>query len=772
MQKEKKVTKKITFSILLIILALGIQYRFIGIRWNQRTNLHPDEYGLTNTLNQLSLPENISDYFNTRISPISPYQKYDKTGNVIASGPDNWMRWGQWPMIIIRGVAEITGNTGYDEIRITGRYLSAIFDILTILLIFFAGKKLYGNIVGLLGSVLSSLTVMQIQQSHFMTVDNFAVFFSTLSMYAAIQISQYTLVKENRLSNKKAYRFDWRILNWFLIFSLGFGMAIASKINLIPLAGMVIVASFVSFSDLKLLNSRSLQSIICSLSVCLIIAFIFAIITFRICQPMAFREPTGDTSLFSFHLNQDWIHSIKLAQMESNGIGGGPPAEQWTDRPMIFFPLINMLLWGMGIPLGIFAWLCFLKATIDIFKHTQTWKSHLLPVVWVGSYFLFMATRWVKSMRYFLPIYPFLCLFASWGLVEIYKSVCFSNRRDFVSKISKISIVILIITILGGTLIWAHAFVKSTYEQDHTRIQATEWILQNIPAPIHIEINKGDEKFNIPISVPNGQIVTFNTQFIQSFTSQTSGTLTAVTLPHVSNTTEDQTIICLTISYDPQGQQVLDQSIIVVPYSQNERGVKVQGKFNGVKIEKGKEYYVTASILTQGEIKIYRNIIVNEDWDEGLPVPIDGYNPFGQFYQGSTMYVRGIDDENKRTMYYENLEKADYIIIPSQRALWSVCRLPLMYPMTLEYYRTLFSGDLGFNQVALFQAPIKIGALWISDIGGTFGWKTLPDLPLFNFNPLSAEEAFSVYDHPPVWIFEKKKISRFIMREVSSNQLT
>jgi len=86
-----------------------------------------------------------------------------------------------------------------------------------------------------------------------------------------------------------------------------------------------------------------------------------------------------------------------------------------------------------------------------------------------------------------------------------------------------------------------------------------------------------------------------------------------------------------------------------------------------------------------------------------------------------------------------------------------VCRLPLMYPMTLEYYRTLFSGDLGFNQVALFQAPIKIGALWISDIGGTFGWKTLPDLPLFNFNPLSAEEAFSVYDHPPVWIFEKKE---------------
>jgi hypothetical protein len=29
-----------------------------------------------------------------------------------------------------------------------------------------------------------------------------------------------------------------------------------------------------------------------------------------------------------------------------------------------------------------------------------------------------MGTRWVKSVRYFLPIYPFLCLLAAWLLIE------------------------------------------------------------------------------------------------------------------------------------------------------------------------------------------------------------------------------------------------------------------------------------------------------------------------------------------------------------------
>jgi len=165
-------------ALLVVLIAVGIVFRFGWVNWSQGANLHPDEYGLTNTLTQLSLPKSLGDYFNTRISPLSPYQKYDLNGLKLKDGPDNRMRWGQWPITILRAMGEATGNAGYDEIRLMGRSLSALADCLSLLLIFLIGRRLYSYRVGLLAAALSSLAVMQIQQSHFMTVDNFAVFFT------------------------------------------------------------------------------------------------------------------------------------------------------------------------------------------------------------------------------------------------------------------------------------------------------------------------------------------------------------------------------------------------------------------------------------------------------------------------------------------------------------------------------------------------------------------------------------------------------------------
>jgi len=149
-------------------------------------------------------------------------------------------------------------------------------------------------------------------------------------------------------------------------------------------------------------------------------------------------------------------------------------------------------------------------------------------------------------------------------------------------------------------------------------------------------------------------------------------------------------------------------------------------------------------------------VIAVESWDEGLPVPYDGYDPFGQLYSGVTLEVRWGDSVDKKTMFVKTLQQTDYIIMSSQRAIWASCRLPKSYPMTMAYYRALFNGGLGFDLVATFTAPMKIGPLNVSDVAGTFTWNQTPQMPLFNHNILSAEEAFSVYDHPPVWIFKKR----------------
>ncbi|HRE26272.1 MAG TPA: hypothetical protein PK954_06540, partial [Anaerolineales bacterium] len=180
----------LVFDLLLVgAIALGMFFRFSWTNWNQNTDLHPDEYGLTSTLTRLEIPQTVEDYFNTRISPISPYARYDEAGNKIGDGPDNVMRWGQWPIILLKWSATLTENTGYTEQRLFGRQMSALADSIGVFVIVIIGWRLYSLRHGLLAGALSALAVMQIQQSHFMTSDTIAVAFTALTMWMAVEVS-------------------------------------------------------------------------------------------------------------------------------------------------------------------------------------------------------------------------------------------------------------------------------------------------------------------------------------------------------------------------------------------------------------------------------------------------------------------------------------------------------------------------------------------------------------------------------------------------------
>jgi len=62
---------RLLIELLLVILILvGVIFRFSWSDWHQGTNLHPDEYGLTNTLVQLEPPQSLVDYFNPITSMI------------------------------------------------------------------------------------------------------------------------------------------------------------------------------------------------------------------------------------------------------------------------------------------------------------------------------------------------------------------------------------------------------------------------------------------------------------------------------------------------------------------------------------------------------------------------------------------------------------------------------------------------------------------------------------------------------------------------------
>ena len=87
----------------------------------------------------------------------------------------------------------------------------------------------------------------------------------------------------------------------------------------------------------------------------------------------------------------------------------------------------------------------------------------------------------------------------------------------------------------------------------------------------------------------------------------------------------------------------------------------------------------------------------------------------------------------RRPINLQSLASANVVVISSQRLLNSIPKLPDRYPMTIRYYDLLFAGKLGFKLAAHFDNH--------------------PNLVGITLDDTSADESFSVYDHPPVWIF-------------------
>ncbi len=118
----------------------------------------------------------ISAYFDTAKSTLNPsvvgYPAYV---------------YGTLPLFIVHTLAEAFGNL--TSITLFGRQLSAFADLGTLVLLYFIVKRFYSRGIALLAASFSALSVMQIQQSHFYTTDNFATFFIMLSLLLASVIA-------------------------------------------------------------------------------------------------------------------------------------------------------------------------------------------------------------------------------------------------------------------------------------------------------------------------------------------------------------------------------------------------------------------------------------------------------------------------------------------------------------------------------------------------------------------------------------------------------
>lgn len=867
---------------LLAILLLGAYLRFTGIDWDENYHLHPDERFLTMIETSIRCEDSHGDYFDTNKSTLNPHNVRDANGNQTFP----FFVYGTLPIFLVRFIGETFNQTGYSQIHIVGRYLSGLFDLGTILLIFVIGKKTFKNEwVGIVSAAFYAFAPLPIQISHFFIVDNFTTFFTIAAFLFAILVYQKEKGTPQEVQ-EKASRFGYLVQNWsgiqyYAFFGVALGMAAASKVNAIVIALLLPIGILLTVPKGKfVIDSKRLHVQFRNLVLAAIISFII----FRIFQPYAFVGPT----FFNIGINLEWLNDIKELQALSSGLSSYPPSLQWTRRSA-FFPVKNMAIWGMGIAFSLLAFFGLMMMLIDMLKGEK--DISLLIFIWNMAYIIWQAARWNPTMRYFLLVYPTMAISAGWVLILGFNRLKFFGSRLETRKIFQS---ILIVLSIAASVAWGFAFVN-IYKQPMTRIAASEWIYKNVEGPVNLLFDAGSsaslqplpfrktfslapaEKISIDffseeaftadqiviehvlpgdqqgeqylkvklgvkgsdaviyegnvlipatatidqrgselvIKIPSltqfntGEAYTIsfdaaaltaqirlmgsmqlrnglspailsrsvfffsqriepNGVFESSFFPIEDNLISAVKIYRLRSTTLDARPLNIMVEVvDPESGTVLaqGQQEIIADASADSRGTSVVIPLSdSIGLQQDKSYSIR--IHNQDNdfpLFISGSLSAKEtDWDDTLPLYMYGLNPFDLYsgvYQSDLNFQMYWDDNvDKLARFLSILDQADYIIMSSNRQWGSVTQAPEKYPLTTHLYRGLLNCDSDDVQTCYINAQpnAKVGMLGF-ELVKTF--HVQPEIFGLRFNSQNAEEAFSVYDHPKVFIF--KKADRF-----------
>ena len=478
--------------------------------------------------------------------------------------------------------------------------------------------------------------------------------------------------------------------------------------------------------------------------------------------------------------DERWTANMTTVQRLNSGEDpGGPPGIQWSDRTPLVFPWINIVFWGMGLPLGLAAWIGWAWAAWQMFltpylrnRHGKIadWiigvaqSRHLLIWIWITGYFVWMGSTWVKSIRYQLPIYPFLSILAAAALIALL-DWAFRARRSTLWRALSIAIVALVIV---GTYGWAFAFTD-IYRQTTTRIAASQWIYDNVPSAVTLQVDQNGTSKPIQLPYLNTTVLGVDNQPAAApFEVKQSTTLQSATINRLIDLASDPEpeTLRLAISASPDGANPIASADVTAHVEQaGARGGSFTFNFAPATLPPG-QYFALLTSVSGAPVQAESSTIAVESWDETVPVRVDGRDGYS-IYHGVEVQRQWEDTPEKLNALVDWLTQSDYVTLSSNRAYAPMSRQPRHFPLTTEYYRALFSGELGFQLVASVESYPTLGPFNFPDQETTQFMGLWPDPTrcplagvstcrnLINVPMPPAEEAFSVYDHPRVLIFKK-----------------
>ncbi|MBI2611951.1 phospholipid carrier-dependent glycosyltransferase [Candidatus Gottesmanbacteria bacterium] len=475
----RQVKLKIIFASIFLLAAF---FRLYGLNWDQNQHLHPDERFLTMVSTAIQWPDSLNEYFDSNTSPLNPHNRQFP-----------FFVYGTFPIFFTKYFAEIFNLGDYNNLTLTGRLLSALIDLGTVILVFLiakeASKKLpttnyqLSTIFPLLAMIFYAASVLPIQLSHFYAVDTYLTFFITLSFYLLTKIFS---------QKEKLLTIHYSLLTIFL--GLSFGLALASKISAVlflPIIELVFL--------ILLFKNKNIRLFLILNSLFLILSYF----TLRLAQPYLFTNP----NILDIIPNPKVLENWKMLKSFDDPNGWFPPAVQWITTKPYIFPLKNLIFWGLGLPLGIISLLAIAYFVVTLLYwiivslkkksfliHNSSFIILNLSLLWILILFTYQGFQFAKPMRYFYPIYPFIAMLSAWFVIHTIQFLQTKFKlKPFIVTLSHCIIVALI-------LIYPLSFI-SIYSRPHSRIQASTWIYENIPSGATIANEHWDDP--LPLYLPN-----------------------------------------------------------------------------------------------------------------------------------------------------------------------------------------------------------------------------------------------------------------------------
>jgi hypothetical protein len=336
--------------------------------------------------------------------------------NVLRVAPD--YAYGHLPVYLL---TLVIGNDGGDPLLV-GRVLAALLDTATVALTGALGCRVCGARGKVLPAALLALTVLHVQQAHFYTADVFVAFFALA-----------VVLQSSRLSARGRARDAWLAGLWA-------GLALSCKFSAVLLAIPICAACAVAPGEGRKRWACGLKA--------------------------------GGAAVFAFGLANHWA-LISLPTFLANvsremAIARGSLIVAYTVQfhatwPYVYY-MVQQILWGMGIPLGMAAFGGVLCVTVAAVRRSGSRVEWVL-LMWVLPFFAFTGGLYSKFPRYLLPVIP-VC-------------VVFGARLLLLPSVTRIRRAIAG-ACLGATLLHCLVFL-SQYRLPHPWQAATEWFVANVP---------------------------------------------------------------------------------------------------------------------------------------------------------------------------------------------------------------------------------------------------------------------------------------------------